>query len=139
MANFLCFIFFFLSVDHLVQSAKPVLNRQMINTASQSEGSNYVLVCSISTGSTPIRFTWSFNSRPLQKSSQFSVESTEMLSLLKISPVQRSHAGNYSCLAENGKGADSLWLVLKVEGKQEVFEVDIFLCVSYLAKTWRQF
>ncbi|KAK6620957.1 hypothetical protein RUM43_011256 [Polyplax serrata] len=64
------------------------------------------LNCLVSKGDRPITISWSFNELPLEEN--LSVTKTQVgdrASLLMISPVIGSHAGNYTCTAKNNAGS----------------------------------
>src|SRR5699024_3916654 len=102
-------------LTQIISLAKPVLNR-LLGPVTQTEHSFYVLACSISSGTSPIAFAWQFNSRPIAKSADFVIETSDQLSLLKLPHVKRSHAGEYSCIARNDDGSDSITVKLIVQG-----------------------
>lgn len=120
-------------------SAKPVLNR-FLSPVSQTEDSFYILTCSISSGTKPISFAWKYNNRPLLQSNDFTIETNDQFSFLKLSQVKRSHAGNYTCLARNNEGLDEAQVHLLVKGDVSVVK---YVCLmpkvaSMFTKEWRQ-
>ncbi|KAJ6222590.1 hypothetical protein RDWZM_001135, partial [Blomia tropicalis] len=100
---------------HLIVKDKPKLNH-LSKQVTQTENSFYIFTCSISSGSSPIVFTWFRNGKPLTSNNEFVVENNEKFSFLRLHQVNRLHSGNYTCLAKNQHGFDSfsVQLVVKV-------------------------
>lgn len=118
-----------------------MLNR-FLSPVSQTEGSFYILTCSISSGTKPISFAWKYNNRPLLQSNDFTIETNDQFSFLKLSQVKRSHTGNYTCLARNNEGLDEAHVHLLVKGDVSVVNYVCFDAKSQKAsiftKEWRQ-
>ena len=92
----------------------------MLNRLSKSvtvlEKSFYIITCSISSGSSPVRFKWHFNDKPIVAAADYQIENNERFSLLKLIQVNQAHTGNYTCVASNQLGFDSTHLYLIVQG-----------------------
>lgn len=84
---------------------------------TQQENSFSIISCSLSSGSNPITFTWRFNSQPLEKDSDFAIETSDRFSQIKLPQVKKSQSGNYTCLAKNSFGIDSISVKLIVNGE----------------------
>lgn len=93
-----------------------MLNR-ILSPITQTENSFYIFTCSISSGSQPITFLWNFNSKPLVQTNDFKIESSDQFSFLKLNKLKRAHAGNYSCVAKNSDGFDSVSVYMIVKGE----------------------
>lgn len=73
--------------------------------------------CGVIEGDRPITLRWTFNGREVSPRMGMSVLALgERSSILSISAVAASHAGNYSCTAENAAGTDTHIAVLVVKG-----------------------
>lgn len=75
------------------------------------------LNCLVSKGDRPIKISWWFNDEPLEES--LGVTKTQIgdrTSLLMISPVLGTHAGNYTCMASNIAGSVNHTVTVRVNG-----------------------
>ena len=74
--------------------------------------------CSIEEGSEPFFFEWAKNGQAIRPgpSVKYRINNQELSSGLTIERVNRSDAGNYSCLVKNGVGSDSKNVMLSVKG-----------------------
>lgn len=82
------------------------------------------LNCLVSKGDRPIKISWLFNEEPLKE--DLSVSKTaigDRTSLLMISPVLGSHAGNYTCVAGNAAGSVAHTASLRVNGTLQLQHV----------------
>ncbi|CAF4862530.1 unnamed protein product [Pieris macdunnoughi] len=65
-------------------------------------GESIQVMCQTTKGDTPIIFTWSFGSRPLQKNDAVIITKVgARSSILAIPSVTEKHSGNYTCTASN--------------------------------------
>lgn len=80
-------------------------------------GESNTVQCSLSVGDMPVRFTWTLNGVDLA-----SIEGVNIgyfgkkTSVVSIDSVNESHAGNYTCFAENNAGITSFSTSLIVKG-----------------------
>ncbi|KAI1289150.1 Hemicentin-1 [Halotydeus destructor] len=93
----------------------PQISRQS-SILPQQENSKFTVMCSLSKGSNPVRFTWFKNNKPL-KDEDVKIVHLEALSAssLSIEVLKSSDAGNYTCKAENSVGQDSHSLQLTIK------------------------
>ena len=97
-------------------ASKPLLNR-LPSHVTQIEGSFYIFACSVSSGSMPITFKWLHNGQQMVMPNQdYTIESSERFSFLKLNEIKKSHTGNITCLATNHEGSDSTSTHLVVKG-----------------------
>lgn len=87
------------------------------------EGSNVNLFCSLAEGDrqASINYEWLKDNQRLRidphHNARLSFEQDSDKSILKVTNVQASDAGNYSCLVKNRYGKDSVTVQLRVKGK----------------------
>lgn len=80
-------------------------------------GDSFSALCSVASGSKPLKFEWCKNNLPLQKEI-FKIQSIdEWNSLLKSASVDTSDIGNYTCRVSNAFGSDSATTMLKIKSK----------------------
>lgn len=75
------------------------------------------LNCLVSKGDRPIKISWLLDEEPLKE--DLGVSKTQIgdrTSLLMISPVLGSHAGNYTCMASNAAGSVNHTVTVRVNG-----------------------
>ncbi|KAI1289798.1 Hemicentin-2 [Halotydeus destructor] len=100
-------------------SEAPQINMQSGNLQLQEEA-KFSLFCSLSKGSSPVKFSWLKNSKPIDEN-YIKILSLEAMSAtsLTIEKLKSSDAGNYSCQAQNTAGQDSntLQLIVKQTSK----------------------
>lgn len=102
-------------------AVKPEVEPFSITDSTLNEGGSTKILCSASSGDTPMHFSWTVDGRRLADAAngdrlkvQRLDELTSLLSLTKASP---ENAGNYSCVARNEAGSASRTATLKVMGK----------------------
>lgn len=80
-------------------------------------GESVQLSCSVAKGDKPMSITWSFYGEELSShmgvTTQMFGDTTNFLSIPSVSPSNR---GNYTCIAKNSAGSDSLTSQLMVNG-----------------------
>lgn len=82
-------------------------------------GDSASIQCGISSGDLPIKFSWSFNNKPIDELSSVTVGSFgKKTSFLSIDSLAEHHAGNYTCLAENAAGIENYSSELIVIGNK---------------------
>lgn len=80
-------------------------------------GDSTTVQCSLSSGDTPVNFSWRLNGRRLQNLEGISVVAVgKKTSVLSIDSLSEHHAGNYTCFAENKAGLTSHSAELVVKG-----------------------
>ena len=85
-----------------------------------SEGKRVSLVCSVTSGTAPISFTWLKDGSPVGTLSGVKlVHFDDFQDQLQIESLDANHMGNYSCNAKNAYGSDrmSIQVVLKFSPK----------------------
>ncbi|KAL4143242.1 hypothetical protein QTP88_005598 [Uroleucon formosanum] len=97
---------------------KPEVEPFSITDSTLNEGGSTKILCSASSGDTPMHFSWTVDGRRLADAAngdrlkvQRLDELTSLLSLTRASP---ENAGNYSCVARNEAGSASRTATLKV-------------------------
>lgn len=104
------------SFQVIIQLTAPKL-APMMNRA-QNIGSKFILLCSTQEGSHPLFFDWFKNGQLISSvQTKYKVEKSSEFSTIHIDKIDRSDAGNYSCLVKNKLGTDTQNVVLSVKGK----------------------
>jgi len=112
-------VFFFVRACIYV-AVKPEVEPFSITDSTLNEGGSTKILCSASSGDTPMHFSWTVDGRRLADNNggrlkvQRLDEFTSLLSLTKASP---ENTGNYRCVARNEAGSASRTATLKVMGK----------------------
>ncbi|XP_076265891.1 Down syndrome cell adhesion molecule 1 isoform X23 [Rhynchophorus ferrugineus] len=71
--------------------------------------------CSVTKGDFPIKITWFFNKKPINQLKGISISQiNKRISSLSIDAVDGSHAGEYTCVANNTAGSDIYSTMLNV-------------------------
>jgi len=83
-----------------------------------SEGFPFRLLCQTSAGTNPVFYQWNKNGLMLSNNpeSNYKIETFDDYSQFAIKSVDRSDAGNYSCIVRNAFGTDIQTVVLFVKG-----------------------
>ena len=91
-----------------------------LNTKNQSEGTNFLFVCSVEKGSDPLFFEWTINDEKVKPSPDFNykIENDDRLSMFKIKKITRKDSAKYGCVVSNQFGSDSQNILLTVKGIQ---------------------
>lgn len=112
---------FFRARARVCVAVKPEVEPFSITDSTLNEGGSAKILCSASSGDTPMHFLWTVDDRLLTDVAngdhlkvQRLDELTSLLSLTKASPED---AGNYTCVAQNEAGSASRTATLKVMGK----------------------
>src|SRR5699024_11944228 len=61
---------------------KPMLNRNIVTKVSASENSFQLFSCTVTSGTKPISFAWSFNQKTLSSGGNVKIENNDNFSLL---------------------------------------------------------
>ncbi len=90
----------------------------LVSVINQTEGTKFRQFCSIQKGSGPLFFQWTKNEQILSSKPEvnYKIETSDEHSIIIISNVRRSDAGNYSCIVRNAFGTDSQTVSLNVRG-----------------------
>ena len=77
------------------------------------------LVCSVKSGSSPLRFEWMKDGLALQNSDKLSISTTDRASILVLLRLSMQDIGNYTCSVKNHEGLDSHTSQLTMKSKIE--------------------
>lgn len=90
-------------------------------------GDSHIVHCGISTGDMPVKFSWFLNGKPIDNTNGVNIGSFgKKDSVLSIDNLSETHAGNYTCLAQNRAGIASYHSELVVKGITTSFNTFIF-------------
>lgn len=82
-----------------------------------NSGQVVTAACSVIEGDHPLHLKWLFDDEPIKPRSGVTVFNIgERSAILSIGSVAHSHAGNYTCLAENDAGTHSHTSALIING-----------------------
>ena len=97
----------------------PILLPFSFGDRPMNPGQIITVPCGVTDGDRPISLYWTFNSSPITPRMGVTVVNLgERSAILSISSVRASHAGNYTCTAENSAGRDHFSAELVVKGMQ---------------------
>ncbi|KAI1290019.1 Hemicentin-2 [Halotydeus destructor] len=105
-----------LSVKSRRAATEPPEIIKQLNELKLEENAKFVLTCSLSKGTSPVKFSWLKNGQPLT-GDDVKIRSQEEFSMttLMIHVLKSSDAGNYTCQAANSAGQDSHSLMLSIK------------------------
>ncbi|XP_023225215.1 Down syndrome cell adhesion molecule-like protein Dscam2 [Centruroides sculpturatus] len=72
-------------------------------------------ICSVEKGEIPLSFRWLKDGKNVDAYKNIEIESHSKFSVIVIDPVDTTNSGNYTCIASNSAGSDSLSVLLHVE------------------------
>ncbi|KAL3218121.1 hypothetical protein MRX96_050867 [Rhipicephalus microplus] len=75
--------------------------------------------CLVEAGDRPMTFSWLRNGHDASSLANVKIDTHSEVSLLTISPVSASSAGNFTCIVKNKAGFDSFTSLLEVEAPPE--------------------
>ena len=107
------------SLVFAISSAEPPrLNKAALTNITTVEGTFQVFMCSINSGTVPVKFTYLLNGNPIaEDSSGVKIDNVNSkVSMLTLQQIHRSDGGVYSCVANNHFGSDSATWSLTVNG-----------------------
>lgn len=79
-------------------------------------------MCSVISGTKPLRFQWLKNGMEFDQSSngfeakRYDIDTKPFSSHFALHDIDSNDAGNYSCIVSNSFGFDAQWSVLQVKG-----------------------
>lgn len=78
--------------------------------------------CSIKRGSLPVQFKWLHNGKEVHSHPRYKITTSEASSQFFIGKIQASDIGNFTCMASNSFGSDSVTESVFMEGENEGYE-----------------
>lgn len=119
--TFLDYYFIFLEI--------PLVSPKILPFAFGEEpsyiGDSITVQCTITSGDMPISFAWFLNGNPIKNLLGISLGSFgKKTAVLAIDTLMESHAGNYTCVAQNKAGLNTFSAELIVKG---TFFIDLVL------------
>jgi hypothetical protein len=98
-------------------SVPPVVQPFSFGEVAMNSGQVVTEPCSVIEGDHPLQLRWLFDGEPIKPRSGATVFNIgERSAILSIASVEHSHAGNYTCVAENEAGIDSHTATLIING-----------------------
>jgi len=83
-----------------------------------SSGESAQVICSVSYGDQPMKFSWSFNGDSVAALAGAStMEGGRKASILLLDPLGAIHSGNYTCTVQNRAGVANFTAELRINGK----------------------
>lgn len=114
------------SSSSTLDSVAPKLIEPKANI-HQSLNSKLLLLCNVERGSGPLQFEWYYNrDGPLPaaiNNNHYRIELAADYSLFIIDKLRATDSGNYSCVARNQFGSDSVASLLLVKGSAGAWEL----------------
>lgn len=96
-------------------SDPPVLNSLFV-PRNIAIGDMTEITCSIKRGTLPVHFKWFHNGKEIQSHSKYKVTNSEVGSHFFIGKIQASDIGNFTCMAINDFGSDTITESVSMEG-----------------------
>lgn len=90
----------------------------IVADAAVNTGDSISVVCTVTSGDTPLEFSWALNNLPITNQRDVSIMNNKRSSLLSIDSVTQRHGGTYSCVASNAAGSTSYSADLMVNGTE---------------------
>lgn len=84
-----------------------------------AEGSSAKVLCNVVHGKRPVEFKWLINAHPLEETLDKKIAIQDDFSMLTLSNIKATDAGNYTCIAKNTVGKTKHSANLVVEGKSQ--------------------
>ena len=118
----------FLSFLTIVSSdSKPKLLAFQAKDLSLVSNISYVLQCITTSGSKPLKFSWTHNNRQIS-SNLVHVENRDSSSFLSFDNLSSRDSGVYSCQVRNAFGSDTISTNLLIKGLGSLFV--IIFCIN---------
>ena len=74
-------------------------------------------MCSLKSGSTPVKLEWLKNGMPITTDERVDVVVAQEASILTLRQLKREDAANYTCTAKNKDGMDAFTARLRMRSK----------------------
>lgn len=95
----------------------PVVQPFSFGEVALNSGQVVTAACSVIEGDHPLHLRWLFDNEPIKPRSGVTVFNIgERSAILSIGSVAHSHAGDYTCVAENEAGLSSHMSTLIING-----------------------
>lgn len=91
----------------------------MHSSSNLKEGGKTNLVCSVTSGDSPITFTWRKDGKPMPHDPDIHEHVIDMVSTLRINNLAARHSGQYTCIATNPAASANYTVKLLVKGDYE--------------------
>jgi len=98
---------------------------QKLENVSSLVGSDVSLQCTLK-GSEPMTVTWLKDNHELREAENIHITHENRTALLRISSLQSTHGGKYSCQAQNQAGSQTCSAVLTVKGRSKLARCCLF-------------
>ena len=105
----------FQAISSGIQSSEIPVIEEFSFSKNIRLGRKTTLTCSVVSGSEPLTFEWLKDQRPVHPTSDILIAGTRSSSIITLSPVSSSHAGNWTCQVKNDVGVTSHTASLDVE------------------------
>jgi len=99
-----------------VFTVSPKISSFSFGESALQSGVSATVTCSVSQGDLPLRFSWLHNNDKIGERDDITIFPFKRSSMLTIDSVSGSHAGNYTCVAENAAGVEYFTAPLIVNG-----------------------
>ena len=86
----------------------------VFNPRRVSEGQRVKGLCSVTNTQPPFSFRWEKNGASLHEDSSLKINQLDDMSVITIDSSTADHAGNYTCIVENGSGFDRVTSFLPI-------------------------
>ena len=83
-------------------------------------GSKASATCDVTDGSSPFKFEWLKNHKPIIEDDVVKIYNNEDISTIKFKSLRASDSGEYKCIVRNNEGSESFSAVLTVSGKNPI-------------------
>jgi hypothetical protein len=103
------------SISSSLQSSEAPIIDKFSFPSNIRLGKRTTVVCSVVSGSEPLTFQWFKDQKLVRSTSDVDIAGTRSSSILSLSPVSSSHAGNWTCQVKNDFGLSSHTASLDVE------------------------
>lgn len=108
--------FIFHVLSGVLSSESPVL-KPLLVPANIEVGDVTEIYCIIKKGSQPVTFKWLHNGKEIHSHPKYKISTTKTSSHFYIGEIEASDIGNFTCIANNPFGMDSMTETVSMEGK----------------------